>query len=205
MSAISIVTLGPDGTNHALVAAKYLAFHGLPAEALRLVATIDGGLEEVRGGTADYLIVCAVHPDAPRAVGRYFREVFVVDAFISPSRPLAVLSRTEVAVPKSIGILHPATSDYVDTTKWQRVDRITTGSLHDVAKGLLDGRYDSGLVYLSYAEAYPDRLRVDEELGSPDDAWLVLGRQRTYSHPIQAWPDSPARALFARQIADTSE
>ena len=36
---------------------------------------------------------------------------------------------------------------------------------------------DSGLFYLNYAERYPGQLRVDQEIGSPDDAWLVLGRK----------------------------
>jgi hypothetical protein len=198
VAGFSFVTLGPAGTNHELVAAKYLAFHGIAAERLRLVGSVGDGLEEVRAGTADYLIVCAVHPEAPRAVGRYFREVFVVDTFISPSRPLAVLARREVAAPRSIGVLHPSTSDYVDLGRWERVERITDGSLHDVARGLLEGRTDAGLVYLDYAAAHPERLRVVEELGSPDDAWLVLGRQRTFTGPVLTWRDSPAAALYRR-------
>jgi hypothetical protein len=196
MSAISFVTLGPAGTNHHLVASKYLAFHDIAAERLRLVGSIGGGLAEVRAGTADYLIVCAVHPEAPRAVGRYFREVFVVDTFISPSRPLAVLARREVAAPRSIGVLHPSTSDYVDLARWEHVERITDGSLHNVAHGLLEGRYDAGLVYLDYAATHPKQLRVVEELGSPDDAWLVLGRQRTFREPVLAWKHTPVAALF---------
>jgi len=190
------LTLGPAGTNHALVAANYLAFHGLPADSLRLAASVAEGLDAVRAGAADYLILCAVHPQAPWAVGRHFREVFVVDSFISPSRPLAILTRTDVAHPRSIGILHPATSDYADLTRWERVDRITDGTLHDVARFLLEGRFDSGLVYLDYATTHPDQLRIDETLGSPDDAWLVLGRERTFRAPMLAWPDAPVAAQF---------
>ena len=127
--------------------------------------------------------------------------MFVVDTFIPPGLPLAVLSRRDVDSPQSIGVLHPSTSDYVDTGAWEEVVPITEGTLHTVAQGLLEGRYDSGLVYLDYAERHPDRLRVDRCLGSPDDAWLVLGRERAYRDPILAWPDSPAKRQFAQRLA----
>jgi hypothetical protein len=128
--------------------------------------------------------------------------VFIVDTFISPSLPLAVLTRADVDNPRSIGVLHPATTDYIDTSKWEQVTKITTGSLHTVADGLLKGRYDSGLVYLNYARRYPGQLRVDQEIGSPDDAWLVLGRKRTFAEPILAWKDGPISRQFAEFSRD---
>jgi hypothetical protein len=104
--------------------------------------------------------------------------------------------------PRSIGVLHPATTDYIDTSKWEQVTKITTGSLHTVADGLLKGRYDSGLVYLNYAHRYPGQLRVDQEIGSPDDAWLVLGRKRTFVEPVLAWKDGPISRQFAAFARD---
>jgi hypothetical protein len=197
---VAFTTLGPAGTNHEFVSRKYLTFHGLPADSLRLSATVDEAVDSLRAGTADYFIVCSVHPDTARAVGRHYRDVFVVDAFISPSLPLAVLTRVEIANPRSIGVLHPSTTDYVDGSRWEQVAHITTGTLHSVARALLDGAFDSGLVYRNYADRYPDRLRVDFDLGSPDDAWLVLGRERTYAEPLQAWRDGPVARQFARRL-----
>lgn len=63
---------------------------------------------------------------------------------------------------------------------------ITSGTLHDVFDGLMARRYDSGLVYAGYAERHPELLRLDQLLGSPDDAWLVLGRERTAGSGLQA-------------------
>ncbi len=197
MSSVIFATLGPSGTNHEFVARKYIDFHELPEARLRLSDTTTAGVEAVRDGVVDYFIICAVHPDTPNIVGRFFRAVFIVDTFISPSLPLAVLTRTEVKKPRSIGVLHPSTTAYIDTSKWELVSKITTGSLHTVADGLLNGRYDSGLVYLNYAQRYPDLLRVDQEIGSPDDAWLVLGRKRTFAEPILAWKESPISRQFA--------
>ena len=118
--------------------------------------------------------------------------------FISPSLPLAVLTRANIERPTSIGVLHPSTTDYIDASKWDRVVHITTGTLHAVAEGLLAGQYDSGLVYRNYADRFPSLLRVDQDLGSPDDAWLVLGRERTFSEPVQAWREAPIARQFAR-------
>jgi hypothetical protein len=197
MTSIIFATLGPSGTNHAFVAQKYIDFHELSEATLRLSDTATTGVEAVRDEVADYFIICAVHPDTPNIVGRFFREVFIVDTFISPSLPLAVLTRADVNTPRSIGVLHPATTEYIDTSKWERVCKITTGSLHAVADGLLQGQYDSGLVYLNYAHRHPGQLRVDQEIGSPDDAWLVLGRKRTFTNRILAWKDGPISTQFA--------
>jgi hypothetical protein len=206
MTSVIFATLGPSGTNHEFVAKKYIDFHrdfhGFHQATLILSDTAMAGAEAVRDGVADYFIVCAVHPDTPNIVGHFFREVFIVDTFISPSLPLAVLTRADVTEPRSLGVLHPATTNYIDTCKWQTVCKITTGSLHTVADGLLRGRYDSGLVYLNYAQRYPDQLRVDQEIGSPDDAWLVLGRKRTYVDPILAWRDSPIATQFVEFARD---
>jgi hypothetical protein len=203
MSQITFTTLGPPGTNHEFVTRKYLSFHGLTATAkLRLSASADEASERIRSGTADYFVLCAVHPDAPRAVGRHYREVFVVDSFISPSLPLAVLTRASIEHPTSIGVLHPSTTDYIDASNWDRVVHIMTGTLHTVAEGLLAGNYDSGLVYRNYCDLFPGLLRIDQDLGSPDDAWLVLGRERTFVEPVQAWRDAPVARQFARLAAD---
>ena len=199
MPRVTFTTLGPPGTNHEFVTRKYLGFHGLTATAdLQLSASVDEAVDRIRSGTTHYFVLCSVHPDTPRAVGRHYREMFVVDSFISPSLPLAVLTRTDIEQPTSIGVLHPSTTDYIDASKWDRVVQITTGTLHTVAEGLLAGRYDSGLIYRNYAERFPDRLRVDQDLGSPDDAWLVLGRERTFAEPVQAWRDAPIARQFAR-------
>jgi hypothetical protein len=202
MTSVIFATLGPSGTNHEFVARKYIDFHELHEAMLRLSDSATAGVETVRDGVADYFIICAVHPDTPSIVGRFFREVFIVDTFISPSQPLAVLTRADVDRPRSIGVLHPATTEYIDTSKWELVSKITTGSLHTVADGLLKGRYDSGLVYLNYAQRYPGQLRIDQEIGSPDDAWLVLGRRRTFSEPILAWKDGPVSTQFAEFARD---
>jgi hypothetical protein len=172
----TFVTMGP-GTNHELVSRKYLAFHGLPTAALSFVSEPWDGARLVLDGRVDYLILCSVHPDAPTITGRHFRELFIVDTFISSSKPLAILTRREVANPRRLGIFAP-TRDYADTSKWSEVVVEAERSLVQIWQRLLAGEYDSALVYLEYAEGHANRVVVDQVIGSPDDAWLVFGRER---------------------------
>jgi hypothetical protein len=186
-------TLGPSGSNHELVSRQYLDFHGLLDAKLCLVADFDLAVAALRAGQVDYIIQCAVHPATAWVLGRHFREMFVIDTFISPSKPLGVLTRRDVAVPRSLA-LQPATRDYVDTSRWSRL--VPEQSIATVAQALLEGRVDSGITAIEYAERHSDTLRVDAMIGSPDDAWIVYGRERVYRDRLVAWPDSPAARLF---------
>jgi hypothetical protein len=151
------------------------------------------------GGEYDFVVQCAVHPDTPATLGTHFRNMFAVDCFISRSKELAVLTRVEVGTPRSIGLLRPATESYTDLDKWD--EKISGESLPIIFDNLLKGEYDSALVYLEYAEKFPDRVRVDEVLGSPDDVWIVYARERTSRGRLQAWKDAPIRRLIERRTA----
>ena len=104
----------------------------------------------------------------------------------------------EVTVPKSLG-LQPATKAYLDTDRWERL--VPEVSIMTVAEGLLDGRFDSGVTALSLADEHPGRFRIDEELGTVDDPWIVYGRERASDGGVVAWPDSPAARLFRAALA----
>jgi hypothetical protein len=193
-------TLGPTGTNHELVTRRYLDFHHLVDSKLSLFDSFFEAVTEILDGKLDYVVENAVHPETPAIVGRFYREIFIVDCFISPGKPLAVVTRRDRQPPRSIALLHPSTTSYTDTSRWPEQKHITTGGLPFIAKGLLDGDYDSGLVYREVAEHHPDILKVDEELDSPDDAWLVLGRERTYTSDVLAWRDAPVTKQFQRYV-----
>ena len=79
---------------------------------------------------------------------------------------------------------------YVDEASWPEICVEHEGSIVKVAEHLSSGRYDSALVYLDFAEANPGQFEVDMVLGSPDDAWLVFGRQRAAAKGAVICPDS---------------
>lgn len=189
------VTLGPRGSNHELVARRYLDFHGLGDADLRLVEDFREGLDMLARDQADYLIQAAAHSRTAStlAEGFFKHGIRAIDCFIAPSHPLAILTRAEVQAPRAIG-LQPATASYADLSAWPvKIEEPTTVA---VGEGLLAGRYDSGITMWRLAEENPDTLRVDLDLGSVDDPWIVYGRAQVRGDAILAWPDSPAGRLY---------
>ena len=194
MATIRFGTLGPSGTNHEYVTRRYIEFHGLEAE-VKLFDNFDDALAAFDAHDIDYLVQCAVHPDTPRVMGSNFRERFVVDTFISPSHTLAILTRKEVDKPESISLVSPATDDYADLGSYSRL--IPAVSIPVAFERLMRGECDSALVYRYYFDAQPEKLRVDETIGSPDDAWIVYGRERVGTGEIVASRESAAAKQFA--------
>lgn len=186
---LRVATLGPSGTNHELVTKRYLKFHGVGDFEVVLVDSFLSAVEHLKSGDVHYLVQCAVHPETPDTLGRNFKDIFAVDCFISNSKQLAIITRKDVERPKSIGVLLPANEYYTDLSRWER--KISYPSLPTLFAKLLEGEFDSALVYKEYADRHPDRVRVDELIGSPDDVWIVYGRDRLEREGILAWRDSP--------------
>lgn len=200
---ITFATFGPKGTNHELVTNEYIRFHGIENARVELVPSFHAATKGLLKGEYDFVVQCAVHPDTPETLGSHFREMFAVDSFISRSKELAVLTRKEVENPRSLGLLTPATESYIDPRRWETL--IPGASLPIIFDNLLNGAYDSALVYLEYANQYPDRVRVDQVLGSPDDVWIVYGRERTSEGKLQASKDAPIRRLLKDKGATFAE
>ena len=170
------LTLGPD-TNHDFATRRYLDFHRAAHCPLTFVENPAEGFEAVIQGATDFFVLCSVHPKTARLLCDYAGRAFIVDTFISASKPLAIVSRAAVAEPKSLG-LFAATIGLAPTARWRNVIVETEGTLATVGAHLRGGKYDSALTYRDFAERHRDELRVESEIESPDDAWLVLGRRR---------------------------
>jgi hypothetical protein len=108
---------------------------------------------------------------------RYYQEVFVVDTFIYPTKELALLVRTDVAAPASLGIV-AATKGYTDLSRWATI--VDEPSKPVVARHLLAGRYDAGLTHLHYAREHPAELHVAECYGAVDTTWVVYGPKKRF-------------------------
>ncbi|MFM7345314.1 MAG: hypothetical protein ACKO1J_08115 [Tagaea sp.] len=190
------LTLGP-GTNHDVVVRRLLAFHGADSCPLGFVENAPEGFELLLAGRAEFFVLCSVHPRASRLLCEYAGKVFIVDTFIAPSKKLAILSRAGVARPRKLGLFE-ATVGLAPTARWQEVVVETDGTLATVGAKLLAGVYDSALTYRDLADAHSDELTVDAEIESPDDAWLVLARDRAAkSGLVASRTGAVARALAA--------
>jgi hypothetical protein len=187
MRPLRFATLGPAGTNSDHATRRYLDFHGIVAEVVLVRSYLDA-LKALRAGEIDHIVQVCAHPDVAETIERHHAEVFLVDSFIAPTKPMGVLSRAEVAEPRSVGLM-VATKGYFDVSRWEvRVEEISNA---EVARGLLEGRYDSGFTTLDLMDAHPGRFRLERRIGEVDVVWLVYGRDRVRQGDITAWRDSP--------------
>lgn len=183
--SLKIVTLGPAGTCHERAVRAYMAFQGLENFEIEFIGDFLDGLERIRGRERAFLVQCSAHPKVHEVTERYWREVFVVDTFIYPTKHLVVLTRSEVDRPRSLGIV-PATKGYVDLSQWEEVIDVVSKPV--VGEELLAGRYDSGLTHLEHLEEHPGELRLDLDIGEIDTTWLVYGTKKRFRGEVIGIP-----------------
>jgi len=192
---ITFVTLGPTGTCHERAVLNYARFQGLADDEFEIAFITDffDGLEQIRGRDDAFLIQCSAHPGVHEVTERHYREIFVVDTFIYPTKALAVLSRRDVEHPRSLGIVE-ATEGYVDLTQWEvKVPQI---SKPYAAQALLRGEFDAALTHLEWLDRHPDELKLDLEIGEVDTTWVVYGTTKRFAGEVIGIP-SPE--LYARR------
>lgn len=185
-------TLGPAGSNHALVLERYLAARGMTETTVQLAESFAVAFDALLEGTTDFVLQCTAHPSHGECVGRYMHRAFPVDAFIAGSKPLAVLARREIETPRSIG-LQPATRHYTDLSGY--TEQIEAPTIVDVAEGLLEGRFEAGVCAREALERNPQRLRLVEDLGPALDTWVLFGREKLPQDPV-IWPQAPVVRQF---------
>jgi hypothetical protein len=174
---LKLVTLGPAGTCHERAVQRYMEFQGIEDFELEFIADFLDGLERIRGQQNAFLIQCSAHPKVHEVTERYWREVFVVDTFIYPTKHLVLLTRRDVENPRSLGIV-PATKGYVDLTPWEEVIDVVSKPV--VGEELLAGRYDSGLTHMEHFEEHEEELRLNLDIGEIDTTWLVYGTKKRF-------------------------
>jgi hypothetical protein len=177
MTRPTFITLGPSGTCHEAALRRYLEFQGLLDVRIVLVEDLLGAIDEVREQEDTFLVQCSAHVQVHLVTERHFREVFVIDTFIYPTKELALLIRTDAQRPRSLGIVS-ATRGYTDLSRWPEI--IDEPSKPVVARHLLAGAYDAGLTHLHYASEHPQLLRVHEVYGAVDTTWVVYGRRKRF-------------------------
>jgi hypothetical protein len=181
----TVVTLGPTGTCHERAVRAYMAFQGIDEFQVEFIGDFLDGLDRLRGREDAFLVQCSAHPKVHEVTERYWREVFVVDTFIYPTKALAVLRRREIERPKSLGLV-PATAGYIDPDDWETIVDVQSKPI--VAEELLEGRYDAGLTHLEHLEAHRDELRLDLEIGEIDTTWIVYGTRKRFEGKVIGIP-----------------
>ncbi len=179
--APTFITLGPAGTCHENALLNYLRFQGIDSYEIVLVEDLLGAIERVRRSPDTFLVQCSAHVQVHLVTERFHTEVFVIDTFLYPTKELALLVRSDVADPKSLGIVS-ATRGYTDLSRWPQI--IDQPSKPVIGRNLLAGAYDAGLTHLHYAREHPDRLRVMEVYGAVDTTWVVYGATKRFQGDV---------------------
>jgi hypothetical protein len=182
VSTPTFITLGPEGTCHENALRRYLSFQGIADARIVLVEDLlEEGLEQLRGKPDMFLVQCSAHVQVHLVTERYHEEVFVIDTFIYPTKELALLVRTDVTEPKSLGIVS-ATRGYLDLSRFETI--VDEPSKPVVARKLLAGEYDAGLTHHHHAHEHPDTLRLVELYGAVDTTWVVYGTRKRFAGEV---------------------
>jgi hypothetical protein len=181
VSVPTFITLGPSGTCHEAALRRYLEFQGVHDARIVLVEDLLGAIAQVREQEDTFLVQCSAHVQVHLVTERYFREVFVVDTFIYPTKELALLIRRDAEHPRSLGIVS-ATRGYTDLSRWAEI--VDEPSKPVVARHLLAGEYDAGLTHLHHASEHAEVLRVEEVYGAVDTTWVVYGRRKRFKGAV---------------------
>lgn len=184
---LRIYTLGPTGTCHENALRHYLRFQNVPeaeAEIILVDDLVAAGQKAVDDGDA-YLLQCSAHHQVHIVTERYRERLPVVDTFIFPTQPLALLKRRDVEHPRQLALPEP-TLGYINVDDWDEV--IFETSKPVVAAKLLAGEYDAGLAYTFVATENPDRIELLETFGEVVTTWLLYGPRARYRGEIIAMP-----------------
>jgi chorismate mutase len=177
-ASLRLLTLGPAGSDHEVAAQAYLDALGVSATVtVELTLDLLGGMQRLAAGAVDLVLQNSAHPEVHLATERTHPDTVVVDAFVWPTKEMAVLRRSDVDQPCSLGLV-PATAGYLDPSAYARVVEEPSKPL--VAQGLLEGRYEAGLTHVEHAERSGGQLVVERTIGRVVTAWVVYGRVPRY-------------------------
>ena len=177
-----IATLGPSGSNHELIAKRYLKMRCSDAGSVALFTQFEDAFQALVAGQVSHLLQCTAHASHSDCVGRYMHRAYPVDVFIAGSKPLALIAQRAIAQPTQVA-LQPATRHYTDLTQYKIIDAPTIVA---VAEGLLAGRFEAGICAEEVTEQAPEQLRLLQSLGPALDTWVMFA-----SKPLPA--SSPLR------------
>jgi hypothetical protein len=145
---------------------------GAPA-AIELIDDLAAAVQEVAADDRAFIVQCSAHLDVHELTERLHPTVKVLDTFIYPTKPIAVLARTDVVELRTIG-MPPAAAGYVDLSLWEEVVYEPTKPV--VAEKLLAGAYDAGVCHYEVIREHRDRLRCIKLIGAVETTWIVYGR-----------------------------
>lgn len=178
-------TLGPAGSYHHFALREYLSFQGVRDPDIVLTNDlIDAAALAATAGNA-YVLQCSAHLNVHLVTERFRDQLPVVDTFILPTQPMALLKRRDVTTPRRLGLPEP-TLGYINTADWDELIFETTKPV--VAEKLLAGSYDAGIAYVRTASENPEQIEIMQHIGEVVTTWILYGPRPRYQGKIIATP-----------------
>lgn len=168
-----IATLGPCGSNHEMIAKRYLKVRRLNEGSVALFTQFEDAFQALVTGQVSHVLQCTAHATHSDCVGRYMHRAYPVDTFIAGSKPLALIAQRAITHPTQVA-LQPATRYYTDLTEYQIID---VSTIVAVAEGLLTRRFEAGICAEEVIAQAPEQLRLIQSLGPALDTWVMFARQ----------------------------
>jgi hypothetical protein len=178
-------TLGPTGSCHENALKAYLEFQGVTNAEIVLGDDLVQAAEAAVLEEDAYVLQCSAHLNVHVVTERFLGRLHVVDTFILPTKPIALVKRRDVENPKRLGLPEP-TLGYINPSDWDELVLETTKPV--VEKNLLQGKYDAGIAYVSSAEEHPEHIEIMKAIGEVVTTWIVYGRRKRYAGQIIAMP-----------------
>lgn len=168
-------TLGPEDTCHANATAHYLEYQNIQNNTTRYILDFEHAVQLVSCGEVDFIIQNCAHPQVALLNEKYRDTVYIVDAFVFPTKPMGLLARKR-RTGRSLALML-ATKNYINLDEWGKYSFEPSNPI--VAEKLLNNDYDYGISFLEYADTYSNDLEIIEDFGGTvDTAWIVFGKVR---------------------------
>jgi hypothetical protein len=187
-SALTLVTLGPEGTCHERACRAYMDFQGIDDYGFDFISDFLVGLDRIRGRSNALLVQCSAHPKVDEVTERYWKEVFVVDTFIYPTKHLAgpaepprrrvpALDRNRAG---DQGLHRPLPLGggrrELEAGRRRRTDARRLRLRADAPRA---------------RRGAPDLLQLDLDIGEIDTTWVVYGTSKRFDREVIGIPSRP--------------
>lgn len=180
---IVFATLGPEGTCHDYVLMNYLNYQGIAEIAeIKYFSDFNQGLALLEEGKTDFVMQCSAHPEVHLFMEHDPENLPVVDTFMFPTKPLALLKRVDCENNKKVSLgLVPAGAGYLQDILHEFEVIAPYGSKPLVGEALQNGEVMYGFTQEEYAYSSDTDLEIVRKFGAVVATWIIYGKTKRFA------------------------
>lgn len=180
---IVFATLGPEGTCHDYVLRNYLNYQGIVEIAeIKYFSDFNEGLALLEDGKANFVMQCSAHPEVHLFMEHDPENLPVVDTFIFPTKPLALLKRVDCENDKKVSLgFVPAAAGYIQDILDEFEVIVSYESKPLVGEALQNGEVMYGFTQEEYAHSPESNLEIVRKFGAVVSTWIIYGKTKRFA------------------------